>query len=113
MVENNAGIYLDGQFDFSIDSTGDIQAVYGSDELQKDLAFQMVLGLSQYLGTAPSGNLNAKVAGTAEAIATGDSRINSVVPNSFDVEFNSKRSSIDIEMRVITEIGERRLVFDV
>lgn len=111
--EFGSGIFLDDQFDLSIDSTGDIQSTTGVDELQKDLAFQMVISMQQFRGSPPSGNLKAKISNTASQVVLGDSRINSVVRDSFTIEFSDNRESIDIRFDVRTETGQQTLVFNI
>lgn len=45
MVEYGAGPALDADFDFSVDSSGDIAGSFGEDELGKDLSFNVSAAL--------------------------------------------------------------------
>lgn len=108
-----AGIHLDEQFDFSVDSTGDLESESGVDELQKDLAFQMVISLDKYIGQPPTGNLNEKVAGTARRVAEIDSRVGFVDARKTEVSFSTDRQEITLKMYVQTDDGEKNLIFDV
>lgn len=108
-----SGVFLDEQFDFSIDPTGDLQMSEGVNELQKDIAFQMVISMQQFLGSSPSGNLEAKISNTATNVVLGDPRINSVVQNSFDIQFSDNRESISIKFDVRTEDGQQTLIFNI
>lgn len=111
--ELGAGLYLDEYLDFSVDTTGDLRGASGVSELEKDLAIQMILGLDQYVGQPPSGNLEEKVAATARAIAEADVRVASVRTGLTEVDFSSDRQEITINMTVVTDDGEQNLVFDV
>lgn len=108
-----SGIHLDEQFDFSVDPTGDLQTDNGVDELQKDLAFQMVISLTKYIGQPPSGNLKAKVAGTAKRVAEVDSRVKFVDSAKTKVSFGPKREEITVKMVVQSREGQQNLIFDV
>jgi hypothetical protein len=108
-----SGIYLDEQLDFSVDSTGDIRGESGVSELQKDLAFQMIISLNKYLGQPPSGNLAEKVAGTAERVAEVDNRIKFVDSSKTEVSFSSDREEITLKITAKTDNGEQNLIFDV
>lgn len=106
-----SGIALDEQLDFSVNSSGDLKSVSGSSELEKDLAFQMIISLSKYVGQPPSGNLNEKVAGTASRVARADRRVNSVTDS--NVTYSRDRREITVEMTVTTRNAQRALVFNV
>jgi hypothetical protein len=113
MTDLGTGIYLDGSFDFEADSTGDIRATEGVRELQKDLAFQMVISLTKYLGQPPSGNLQEKVAGTAKRVAETDDRVDFVDSRKTEVSFDSARQEITLKITVQTEEGLQDLIFDI
>jgi hypothetical protein len=114
MSENlGAGIALDEQLDFGVDPSGDVESSSGPIELRKDLAIQMIIGLDRYIGEPPSGNIEAKVAGSAKQIALNDPRVLSVRDDSIIVNYSTRREEISIEMNVITEDGEIPFVFDV
>lgn len=107
------GISLDESLDLGVDPSGDIESSSGPAELEKDLAVQMIIGLDKYIGEPPSGNIEAKVAGSAKEIALNDPRVISVRDDSIIVNYSTRREEISIEMNVITEDGEIPFVFDV
>lgn len=111
--EFGSGIFLDEQLDFSVGNTGDLKHTSGLEELQKDLAFKMILNLEQFLGQPPSGNLKAKVADVASRVAIADTRVNSVVEDSIEVDFNETRDELTVKLAVRTGEGEQNLIFDV
>lgn len=113
MAELGSGIYLDGLFDFVADSTGDIRAAEDVNELQKDLAFQMIISLSKYLGQPPSGNLKEKIAGTAKRVAETDDRVDFVDSRKTEISFNSNRQEMTLKVTVQTEEGIEDLIFDI
>lgn len=114
MVSLGSGIHLDELLDFEVDSTGDIKGEKGVSELQKDLAFQMIISLSKYLGQPPRGNLPEKVAGTAKRVAEVDDRVDYVDSRKTEVEFGPNGEEITLKMVVKTkESGEENLIFDV
>lgn len=107
------GIHLDEQLDFSVDPSGDLQAERGLDELQKDLSFQMIVNLQQFIGQPPSGNIEAKVINIAAKIALADSRVSSVDRENSSVTLGPLREKITIDLIVRTVDGERELIFNV
>lgn len=111
--EFGSGVFLDEQLDFSIDSTGDIQSTNGVEELEKDLSVQMLIGLKQYTGSPPSGNLRAKVKNTARNIAIADARVLSINSGGVEISFSRDRKQINIKMVVQTTNAEQELVFSV
>ena len=108
-----AGIALDEQFDFTVDSTGDIDSTSGVEELQKDLAFQMVVNLDQYLGQPETPNLEAKVSRTVKNVALGDERIQSVSDDSISVIFEPLSDTITVEMSARTVDEQVNLIFEI
>jgi len=114
MADNfGSGPSLDQQLDFSVDVTGDILSENGIEELKKDLAFQMIINLSQYLGAGPSGNIETQVAGTAKRVALADERVSSVSDDKTIVEFSDDREELTVHLTVRTVGGESELVFNV
>lgn len=104
---------LDESLDFSVDNTGDIATDDGTDELEKDLAVQMILGLQQYIGQPPSSNLNAQVFRTASDIATADTRVSSVSRSESTISFSRDRESITILLAARTTSGTQQLIFEI
>jgi len=111
--ELGSGVFLDEQFDFSVGPTGDLKNTSGLNELQKDLAFQMVINLSRYLGQPPSGNLPEKIAATAERVAEVDSRVKFVISEDTQVSFSEDREEITLKMTAQTRDGQQNLIFDI
>jgi len=111
--EFGSGIFLDDQFDFSVNSTGDLKTRSGLDELQKDLAFNMVINLNQYRGQPPTGNLKEKVAATAKSVAEADSRIDFVLSGQTQVSFSDNREQITLKMTAQVEDTQQSLIFDI
>lgn len=108
-----SGVHLDQNLDLGVGETGDLKSDSGENELQKDLAFQMILGLDQYIGQPPSGNLPSKVAGTAKTIAERDERIDFVKAGETEVSFTDDRRTIELSMVVQADNEEVDLVFDI
>lgn len=113
MADFGTGIYLDEQLDFVVSPTGDLKTKTGADELQKDLSYNMILNLQQYLGQPPSGNLEEKVAGTARRVAEADTRIDSVLSEQTKVTFSPDREEIELIMVIRSDDAEQELVFNV
>lgn len=113
MTDFGAGIHLDEQLDFSVDSTGDLDGESGIDELQKDLAYNMILNLQEFLGSPPTSTLEAQIVGRAKQVANADSRIDVVVSGETEVSFDSSNEEIELSMTVIANGEEQNLVFNV
>ncbi len=114
MSENlGSGVFLDERFDFSVDPTGDLKSTSGLNELQKDLAFQMVINLEQFIGQPPTGNLQEKVAGTAKRVAEADSRVRYVLEGDTEVIFSDDREEITLKMTAQTRDEQQNLIFDI
>lgn len=108
-----SGPALDRQLDLVVNPTGDLKKEEGIDELKKDLAIQMMISLSTFLGRPPSGNLQAKISNTVKRVALDDERINSVVEGSVDVSFSDDRKEIDVSLSVRTQNGPQTLIFNI
>jgi hypothetical protein len=112
-IDLGSGAALDKNFDFSVDETGDIEASYGFDELEKDLAFKMAINLQQFLGQTPTGGTIAKVSNIARRVAQNDPRINAVPTDQLSVSFSDELQEITIEL--VAQIGgvNERFIFTV
>jgi len=108
-----SGPDLDKNFDFRINTVGDIASTSGVSELEKDLSIQMVLSLSDYLGEPAKSNVKNKVAGTAENVALLDSRVQSVDKTKTDVEIDRQNDQIDVKIFAQTADGQNELVFNI
>jgi len=111
--ELGSGPALDQYLDLDIDATGDLRSASGVSELEKDLSFQMIINLSRYLGSAPTGNLETQVAGTAKRVALADERVSSVSDDKTVVEFSEDREELTVRLTVRTVGGQSELVFNV
>lgn len=107
------GLYIDQNLDFGVGQSGDIQTSSGVDELQKDLAIQMIINLDEYVGSRPADNTKAQISRRAIETALDDSRVQSVRSGSVTVDFSQRNEEISVSMTMITENGEIPLVFEV
>lgn len=57
MAEYGSGIYLDENFDWEVDTSGDVRGDTGVSELQKDLAFNVVRALAYGEGISTPENV--------------------------------------------------------
>lgn len=116
MSEENlgSGQYLDETLDFEVDTTGDIRASDGLEELEKDLAFQMIISLSQFLGEPPTPETEADIRRMAYRVAAADIRISFVARDNITVEWNHNSREMEVSVPVTTNTDEEyELVFNV
>jgi len=112
--ELGAGQYLDQNLDFSVDETGDVRSAYGIEELEKDLSFQMIASLSQFLGERPTPELEADIKRMAYRVAAADVRVSAVDRQGIDVEWEESMKQMNVSMSVTTTVDEEySLVFNV
>lgn len=116
MSEQNlgSGIFLDEQLDLSVGTTGDLLTVDGIDELEKDLAVQMIQSMQQYLGKTPTNTTEAEAKRTAYRTAIADVRISSVDRENIVVEWQNRTQNLRVDVPVTTNTDEEyNLVFNV
>lgn len=115
MSENlGSGIYLDKSLDFDIDETGDIRDANGIEEVEKDLSFQMIFSLSQYIGEAPTPEVEAEIKRTTYRVAIADVRVSSVERESIAVNWAEDMKQFDVEVPTTVDTGEEyELVFEI
>lgn len=116
MTEENlgSGIYLDNELDFSADRSGDLRTSSGADELEKDLSFQMIISISQFLGQPPTPSVKTDVSQMASFVAEADTRISSVDRGNITVSFRNEGKEILMTVPVTTNTNENyELVFNV
>lgn len=116
MSEENlgAGQYLDEDLDFEVGPTGDIRTTSGVEELQKDLAFQMIISLSQFLGEPPTPETESEIKRMAYRVAFADLRVTGVDRNNIIVEWNHRSDAMEVTVPLTTDTGEEQeLVFEV
>lgn len=106
------GLYLDEFLDLSTNTTGDIQTTTdGSEELQKDLAFQLILVTDDLIGQRATKEVVAQLKDRAINVAQSDNRVQAVDKGSVDVE-QTGRESYRVTMFVVTQDDEQELVFN-
>lgn len=93
------GMQLDDDWDFAIDSTGDIKTVQGVPELEKDLAFRSTVALQPYLGQPIDNTLAEKLRNILRQAMLDDERIAEV--NSIEFE-QVQRDQLDVDVTVTT-----------
>jgi hypothetical protein len=112
--ELGAGQYLDQTLDFEIDETGDVRGAFGGAELEKDLSFQMIASLSQFLGEQPTPELESDIKRMAYRVAAADVRVSFVDRQTIEVEWEESMKQMNVSMSVTTIVDEEySLVFDV
>jgi hypothetical protein len=112
MTELGAGPALDRSLDFTIDSTGDIDAVSGNAELQKDVAFQLQILLQEYLGQPLSTDVQTDIQATTANVLNSDNRVQSVDERSIQVQ-QTRGSGFAVSARAQTDSGEQEFVIQV
>lgn len=105
-----AGINLDRAYDFSIDSTGDIQSVSGAEELNKDLAFQLSIALDEFRGKPVTNELKSEIKSVTKNTILSDVRVRSVDSESIQIE-RSSRDSISVLAPYTSVNGQAELIF--
>lgn len=93
------GVQLDDDWDFIIDSTGDITTVEGVPELEKDLAFRSTVALQPYLGQPIDNTLAEKIRNILRNAMLDDERIAEVNSISFE---QTQRDQLDVDVTVTT-----------
>lgn len=112
--ELGSGQYLDQNLDFEVDTTGDIRASDGIDEVEKDLAVQMIFSLSDFLGQQPTAETEADIKRVAYRVAIADIRVSSVDRENITVEWMREGREFDVTVPLAVETGEEyELVFNV
>lgn len=115
MSESNlgSGQYLDNNLDFQIDTTGDIKASEGVDELEKDLSVQMIFALSQFIGESPTPETEADIKRMAYRAAIADVRVSSVNRENITVEWMDSMKKFDVTVPLTTNTAEQyELIFN-
>jgi hypothetical protein len=98
MPEENlgSGLYLDQSLDLGVGSTGDLRTVSGGEELQKDLAFQLIIILSDLKGQPLTPDTRAEIKSLTLDTILSDSRVDDVDRGSMVIE-KPDQNSISIE----------------
>lgn len=103
---------LDQSFDFTIDGDGDIAAARGSDELQKDLAFNASFFLGPLIGQPLTSELRSDIVNTVIDVAESDERVRGVFADSIVVE-QTDTGAIRVSLSVDTISTVEDLVIDI
>lgn len=113
MPEENlgSGLYLDQTLDFDPSTTGDLRTVSGSEELQKDLAFQLLIVLDEFIGPPLTPGTRAEIKSLTIDTITSDSRVDSIDRGSMVVS-KPTPESIRVKVFVIAEGEQQELVFN-
>lgn len=114
MSEDNlgSGLYLDQTLDLSVNTTGDIQTVSGSKELQKDLSFQLLILLKGYTGQPLTPEVRSEIKDTTIDALLSDSRVDSVNRGAIAVQ-RVGQSSIKLEVLLTALGGSQEFVFTI
>jgi hypothetical protein len=113
MTEYGNGIYLDDEFDFEIDASGDIRPSRGIDELEKDLAFFSYQELSETIGRQRSPRTLAIIKDRTQRVLLNDPRVDGVIGDVTVYYPESERNQVEVSATVSTVDGEQELVFPV
>jgi len=114
MPEENlgSGLYLDSGLDFDPSERGDLRTVSGSEELQKDLAAQLLFTLDEYTGAPLEPAVRSEIRSKTVDTMLADDRVNSVDRGSITVT-KPDRNTIRIQL-VLFSAGEgQELVFNI
>lgn len=111
MTDFGAGVFLTQDLDFEVTNTGDIRTTRGTSELEKDMAIQSIVGLTEFGGRKQTPQTRARLRARVTDILIADPRINDVV--SVDVRFKHSTDTVILTTGVRTDSGEQELVFEV
>jgi hypothetical protein len=113
MPEENlgSGLYLDSNLDFDPNETGDLRTVSGSEELQKDLAFQLIYVLQEYIGPPLEPAIRSEIKSKTVDTVLADERVDSIDRGSLTVRKPDK-NSIVIQADVVADGDKEELVFN-
>lgn len=111
MSEFGSGPSLSRDLDFTVTTTGDIEAVSGVEELEKDLALQSLIELQEFEGATQTPRTKVIIQSRVNQILTNDPRVQSV--SDIQVTFTAQDNSAEIVAGVSTDDGEQELVFEV
>lgn len=114
MPEENlgSGVYVDQNLDFDPNETGDLRTISGSAELQKDLAFQLLITLDRFVGPPLTPGTRADIKSRTVDTITSDTRVDSIDRGSIRVE-KPNPESIRIEATVTAGGEQQQFVFNV
>ena len=107
--ELGSGPALDKNFDFIIDSSGDIEDSDGLNELEKDLSFASAFRLEDFIGQPLTPTTRQKVENALGEVFDRESRIDSVQ----SIEVEQVDYGFDVQAVVIVNSEQQTLIFPV
>lgn len=107
-----SGLYLDTSLDFDPNGIGDLRTVDGSDELQKDLAFQLLITLQEFVGPPLTPAVRADIKDLTIDTITSDTRVDDIDRGSLRVEKPDK-NTIRLQAIVTANGTKQELVFTI
>lgn len=110
-INLGSGLYLDQSLDFDVSTTGDLQTTSGSEELQKDLAFQLLIILDDLMGQPLTPDTRAQIKSLTLDTILSDSRVDDVDRGSLTIG-KPNPESIRIEAIATASGQPQELVFN-
>lgn len=115
-TEYGGGIFLTSELDFELNETGDIRTVRGIDELEKDIAFQTIQALDEFIGRPKTRRTKSIIETRIKRIIQLEPRVDErtseislrypeTKPNTIEVTV-SVRTTQDEEQELVFLIGE-------
>lgn len=111
MSDFGAGIALSEDWDFEIDSTGDIKTVSGQTELQKDVAFNVARNLQDVLGRRMDNATSKRIEISVQNVLVNEVRIDEVL--SVDVRRIEMSDMFEVVAEAVATDERVELVFTV
>jgi len=109
-IENyGSGVSLDENYDFIIDSTGDLEDSRGLSELEKDLSFASSVRLFEHIGMPLTSTRKQKIKNSVESIMSSEPRISSVL----NISVSQSDYGFDIRSDVVADSERMELYFPV
>lgn len=108
--ELGSGLSLDQSFDFEIASDGDLRAVSGFDELNKDLGFQLTIILGDLKGQPLTPDVRGEIKSLTIDTLSSDERVLSVNESGIRIE-QIGRETLRLAASYDSVEGPQELVF--
>lgn len=113
MSDLGAGIALNEDWDFEVDSTGDLLATTGIAELEKDVAFNVAREWEDSIGRRVDASAKKQIQITAQSVLLSDDRIDTV-NNVTARQVNGHANKFEVVADVDTIVsGSIDLIFEV
>lgn len=104
-----SGPALDENFDFIVNTVGDIKDADGLNELEKDLAFVSAFQLEDYIGKPLTPTIRQEIENTLTQIFDAEPRIDAVR----DMSVEQVEYGFDVKIDAIVNQEQQNLVFPV